>query len=153
MKVMKYLNPLQVTAWTSQTSEKTCPRTLSEWVWVSEGIGLQWCDEDSHSEQWVSPSIVFLPIASMPFTILLLIIFRIESINMWPSLVCQTSSDLLTIIDHAMLVEDDGSRLEGGNEMNACSLAVIMARSWYRPSLRWVMAINYLTHWISGSLN
>jgi len=68
----------------------------------------------------------------MPFTIPLHSIFRMESIEMCPKRACQTSSEVLAVMEHVMLAKSEISE----EVMYAFSVATTLTGSQYRPSSR-----------------
>src|SRR5258708_20389684 len=75
---------------------------------------------------------------SMPLTIPLCSILRIESIEMWPKRMCQTSSEALAVIERVTLA-DSGVPT---TVIYALSEMTIVMGSLYRPSSSSAMAIN-----------
>src|SRR5258706_16479521 len=75
---------------------------------------------------------------SMPLTIPLHSILRIESIKMWPKHMCQMSSEALTVIECATLA-DSGVPT---TVIYTLSEVTIVTATLYRPSSSSAMAIN-----------
>src|SRR5258708_16796151 len=75
---------------------------------------------------------------SMPLTIPLCRILRIESIEMWHKRTCQASSEALTVIERATLA-DSGVPT---TVIYALSEVTIVTGSLYRPSSSSTMVIN-----------
>src|SRR5258708_25093466 len=75
---------------------------------------------------------------SMPLTIPLHSILRIESIEMWPKHTCQASSEALAVIECVTLA-DSGVPT---TVIYTLSEATIVTGSLYRPSSSSAMAIN-----------